>query len=89
MLVFVLFGLSGLVAVGNLAGVVSATRRRKRGDDRGFSCVPFLSLLLGGAAWLAGPEPLGVWVLAPAALDPATWSLVWLPVCLLLRARQD
>jgi len=79
MVVCILFGLSTLVAVGNITGVLAAVRRKKRGEDRGFSCVPVLSLVLGIAAWIVGPEPLGAWLLLPALLDPATWSLALLP----------
>jgi len=79
----VLFGLSASIAVGNIGGVLAAVRRQRRGDDRGFSCAPFFSVVFGAAAWIAGPGPLGIWVLAPAVLDPATWSLVALPFYLL------
>jgi len=75
-LTIIFFTLAALVALGNIVGVVGAMRRQRRGDDRGFSCVPFLSILFCVGAWLAGPEPLGLWVIVPAAVDPSTWSLI-------------
>ncbi|MHC4849856.1 MAG: hypothetical protein ACYTEG_15580 [Planctomycetota bacterium] len=71
--------LSSLIAAGNLFGAVAAVRRQRRGDDRGYSSVPLLSLLLAIAAWFAGPEPFGLWIFVPTALDPGTWSILLLP----------
>ena len=71
--------LSSLIAGANLFGAVAAVRRKRRGEDRGYSSVPLLSLLFAIAAWFAGPEPLGLWVLLPPALDPGTWSVLLLP----------
>ena len=39
----------------------------------------FAALLFAIAAWFAGPEPFGLWVFLPTALDPATWSVLLLP----------
>jgi hypothetical protein len=74
-----LFVLAALVAVANLSGCARALWRQRHGDDRGYSCAHLLSLLLSLAAWLVGPEPLGPWVFAPAAIDPANWTLALLP----------
>ncbi len=67
----------------NTCGVVAAERRRRRGEEGGYSCVPLWSILFATAAWFAGPEPLGIWVSAPAVRDPGTWVLLiglpWAP----------
>ena len=55
----------------------------RRGDDRGYSSVPLLSLLLAAAACLAGPTPVGLWSSLPTAFDPGTWAVLLLPWCAL------
>ncbi len=84
MLATILFALAVFVWLGNVLGVVGAGWRRARGDDRGFSCVPLLSILFATTAWFTGPGSLGAWVFAPAILDPATWTLLGALVCALL-----
>jgi len=84
-LCFLFFGLSTLVALLNIYGAATATVRKRRGDGRGFSCVPLVSLAFAVAAWFAGPEPFGLWVFAPAALDPGTWTV---PIAMLFAAKE-
>lgn len=84
----VLFGLATLIAACNLIGGVAAVRRQRRGDSRGYSAIPLFSIPLSVGAYLAGPEPLGLFALAPAALDPATWSLLSMPFFLIAERRR-
>lgn len=67
--------ISGLVALGNIAGIAAAVLRRKGGSDRGFSCVPLVSAILAGLSSLFGYAALGWWPLLIPLLDPATWTL--------------
>ena len=72
-------GLSGFVAFGNISGCISAARWKSKGIDRGFSCVPFFSLIFSLLAWLLGRTTIGLWAFLPAVVDPGTWMLVALP----------
>lgn len=79
-----LLSLAALVALANGFGVLSAIRRRRRGDPRGFSTIPLVGLLcVLGAAMMAtrgGYPPLPAWLLWLVAMaDAATWSLLCLP----------
>ncbi len=72
-------------ALMNILGVVQAFRRPKD-EGGGYSCVPLWSIVFALAAWFVGPEPLGLWVFAPAVLDPGTWVLVLgVPIALFSR----
>ena len=72
--------LSALVALGNIGGIVSALRRKKQGDDHGYSSVPFISLIFSYFAWLSARDAIGLWAFLPAVLDPGTWMLLALPL---------
>jgi len=67
--------ISGLVAVGNIAGIAVVFRRRKEGSDRGISFVPLVSAIFAGLSSLLGHATLGWWPLLIALLDPGTWTL--------------
>ncbi len=67
--------LAGLVAAGNVVGIVAAVRRRRYGSDRGFSCVPLVSAIFAGLSSFLGHATLGWWPLLIALLDPGTWTL--------------
>lgn len=84
----VLLILSALVALGNIVGVATAYRNRWRGIDKGYSCVPFVSLILGLLGWWAGHGRLGSWPLLPAIIDPGTWTWLGLP-WIALKYRRD
>jgi hypothetical protein len=71
----ILLVLATLVAAANVAGCAQAILRQRRGSTRGYSCVPLLSTLLAGAAWLLGGDRMGLWPLVPALLDPGTWMI--------------
>ena len=75
----VLVALSCLVAAANISGCVAAHRHKKKGIDKGYSNVPFLSLLFSFVAWLLGREQIGFWPFLPAAFDPGTWMTLCLP----------
>ena len=82
----VLIALGSFIAVGNIAGCIGVYLRRRRGESGGFSCIPFLSLLFCVLAWLLSRDQFSFWMFLPAVLDPANWSLMALPVFLLLRS---
>jgi hypothetical protein len=82
----VLIALGSLVAVGNIGGCIGAYLRSRRGEGGGFSSVPFLSLLFCVLAWVLSRDQFTPWVFLPAILDPANWSLIALPVFLLLHS---
>jgi hypothetical protein len=81
----ILLCFAALVVVANICGWVSASRRARRGDPRGYSCVSLVSLACAAGAWLLAPGTIGPWALIPALLDPGTWSLAYLPVFYFLR----
>ena len=72
-------GLSTLLALGNIAGVTGAYWNRAHGIDRGYSCVPLVSLVFAVVAWFFLRHSLGVWVYVPSALDPGTWVSFCIP----------
>ena len=76
---FVCLGVSTLIACGNIAGCIGAAIRKKRGIDRGYTCIPLVSILFSSLAWAFGGPAFGLWVFIPAALDPGTWMLLALP----------
>jgi len=71
--------LSALISVGNIGGVTAALIRKKKGIDRGYSCIPFFSILFSLGAWLLGRNTIGLWAFTPALLDPGTWMIVAFP----------
>jgi hypothetical protein len=75
----VLFALATLIAFGNLVGVCQAIHRKRKGIPYGFSTVPLFSLLfsIGSLAFLY--DTVGYWALIPTAIDPATWSFIFMP----------
>ena len=77
---YALIGLSALVAFGNLVGCIGALRRRRRGEDRGYSNVPLLSVLFAFGGWALGGEAIGLWAFIPAAVDPGTLVVAAIPV---------
>jgi hypothetical protein len=85
-LAVILIALASIIALGNVSGCISVVLRRRRGETGGYSSIPLLSLLFCGLAWLLSGDQLAPWVLLPALLDPATWSLIVLPAYLLLRS---
>lgn len=85
---FILLGLSTLIATGNIVGCVRAVRRHRRGDQRGYSNVPFLSLFFGSLAYWIGRPALGAWSFLPCALDPGTWMVLFLPYLFLSKFRK-
>ena len=74
-----LTALSCLVACTNIAGCIAASVRKVQGVDKGYSNVPFLSLLFALVAWFLSHEEFGLWPLLPAALDPGTWMTLYFP----------
>jgi hypothetical protein len=76
------------VALMNAVGGVLAMLRRWKGDTRGYSCVPVVSLILSIVAWLAGRSQFGLWPLLPAVLDVGNWLLVYLPFYLVWQWRK-
>ncbi len=82
---FIFVALASCIAIGDVIGGYQAILRRRKGIPRGFSTVPLLSLLFSLAALALLYQTIGYWALLPAALDPATWSLVYLPFYLLWR----
>ncbi|MEN8148718.1 MAG: hypothetical protein ABFS86_02775 [Planctomycetota bacterium] len=79
----VLLSAATVLAVGNILGILGG---RLRGES--FSTVPLFSLVFSVAAWSLAPDRIGPRALLPAALDPATWSPVCLPVYLLIHRRR-
>lgn len=75
----VLMILASFIALGNIIGCVRAE------PQRGYSAVPFLSVLFSGAAWICSSDSIGFWTFIPAVLDPGTWILVILPFYLIWR----
>ena len=81
-LVAFLMVLGSLIAVGNIAGSIRAYLQRRRRAGDAFSSVPLVSLFCSGVTWLVSGDRFVPWVFLPAILDPATWSLIALPVFL-------
>jgi hypothetical protein len=81
----VLVVLASLVALANLIGCYQATQRARKGLSGGYSTVPILSLVFSLVAWRLAIDTMGYWAFVPAALDPGTWALVFLPFYLLWR----
>jgi hypothetical protein len=68
------------ITFGNWSGTLQAYRNRKNGIPRGYSQIPFLSLIFCALASLVYPFRPWWWILIPTALDPGTWVLLYLPV---------
>lgn len=86
MLSIIFLCMATFVAAVNIVGVTAAWRRARRGaapGASGYSCIPLFSLVFAVCAWALGRVTIGVWAFVPALLDPATWSLVLLPLGLL------
>lgn len=77
--------LASLIAAGNLTGTYQAIQRQRKGDPRGYSSVPLISLLLSLGALGLLHKSIGYWALLPAVVDPGTWSIFVLPFYLLWR----
>ena len=75
----VCLALALLIAMGNIVGVLLATK------EHGFSTVPVLSLLFCATACIISSDRLGLWALLPTIIDPGTWVLLILPAHLLYR----
>ena len=71
--------LAAFVAAGNIRGCVWAAQNKKNGIDKGYSNVPFVSLLLCGCAYVLAKDTLGFWVLIPALVDPGTLMTLYFP----------
>jgi len=71
--------LATFVAVGNIRGCVWAAHNKKNGVDKGYSTVPFVSVLLCGCAYLLAKDVLGLWVFVPALIDPGTLMTLYFP----------
>jgi hypothetical protein len=76
---WILIALASYIAILDIFGCTRAIVRKRRGDSRGYSNIPVLSLLLCCIAWLIARPTFGFWAFVPAILDPATWSLIYLP----------
>jgi len=85
----VLCGLSAFVSLADIVGVWAAYRRQPMGIPGGYSSVPLISIALGVLAWLIARRSIGAWALLPAAIDPGTWQLIWLPFYLVWHRRRN
>ena len=88
---WVLLCLAALIAAGNVAILLTLWRCRRRGQPRSASMVLLFGLLfcLASLAFRAlahATSPPTVLIAAVILLDPATWSLLWLPFFLILEA---
>lgn len=86
---FLLFGI--LAALLNWACIFACHRRRRLGNRNGVSLVPLIGMasigIAAGVSIASTPPLIPGWILALAALsDPASISLVYLPIFLLRRA---
>ena len=81
--------LSIFIVLGNWTGIIGASRNKARGINKGFSCIPFFSILFSLLSWLTGREWMGLWPFLPTVLDPATWPLVFLPLLLWREFRRN
>ena len=79
--------IASLIGLGNIIGCIAASIRSKRGSDKGYSNVPFFSLLFSFGAWLLGRQTIGYWSFLPTVLDPGTWMLLALPVVIIENLR--
>lgn len=71
--------LGSLIAIGNILGCVAAIRRQRKGIDKGYSSVPFLSVIFCGLAYATGKDSLGRIVLLPCLFDPGTLMTLYFP----------
>jgi hypothetical protein len=76
-----------LLVVMNWGCVIVNMRNKKRGDDRHYSTVPIVSLVLAAVAYLLYPRPDKSWMIAIPLLNIANWRLLWLPVALIRQLR--
>jgi hypothetical protein len=74
-----LIAFASCIALVNIIGGYGALRRARHGIPGGYSCVPLFSVLFSTVAWLFSQNTIGIWAFVPAVIDPATWSLAYLP----------
>ncbi|MCX7004689.1 MAG: hypothetical protein NTV22_15650 [bacterium] len=75
--------LAAVIAAGNIGGCTAAMLSKRKGSDKGYSCIPLFSLLFSVGSWLLGRNTIGWWAFVPAILDPGTWVLIALPGALI------
>jgi hypothetical protein len=68
------------ITLGNWSGTLQAYRNKKNGIPRGYSQIPFFSLIFCALASLVYPFRPWWWIILPTALDPGTWILCYMPV---------
>jgi len=71
--------LSTFVAAGNIRGCIWAVRNKRNGIDKGYSNIPFVSVLLCSCAYLLAKDVWEVWVFIPALIDPGTLMTLYFP----------
>lgn len=72
--------LSALIPILHFGGLISLARKNKRdGTKKGYSFVPFVSLIPGIIATACGWSSFKAWPLLPTAFDPGTWTALYLP----------
>jgi len=70
---------AGYVIVMNWISVVLSLRNKKRGINRHYSTVPFVTILLAYLAYILYPYQVKKWIGITPILDVGNWMLLWLP----------
>lgn len=73
----------------NLGCVIATSRNKRKGIDKHHSTVPIVSAFLAGIAYLVYPFAPKVWIWIIPAIDIGNWGLLWLPVMVLKRGRNE
>ncbi len=66
--------------------IVNMTNKR-HAIDRHHSTVPIVSFVLAALAYIIYPLPEKIWMISVPLVDISNWSLLWIPVLLIRKAR--
>jgi|SRR5215471_9630514 len=79
---------AGYVIVMNWICLVLSQRNKKRGINRHYSTVPFVTILLACLAYILYPYQGKKWIGVTPILDVGNWMLLWLPRAFFWRAKE-
>jgi hypothetical protein len=74
---------AGYIILINWTCAVLTRRNKKRGINRHYSTVPFVTIPLAYLAYILYPYQGGKWIGITPILDVGNWMLLWLPIAFL------